>query len=162
MSRLDSAIRRLEAQRLCLDHAVQSIAGTDGPIFELGLGNGRTYDHLRSMAPNREIFVFDRHVAAHPDCVPDEDHLFLGELSDTLHRALPKFQGSVALIHSDIGSGVESADRELAAWLAPRLPSFLTPHGLLLSDQELPDAGLAASALPAGVGSDRYFCYTNR
>ncbi|MEJ0068675.1 MAG: class I SAM-dependent methyltransferase [Pseudomonadota bacterium] len=28
-------------------------------MLELGLGNGRTYDHLRSLFPDHEIFVFD-------------------------------------------------------------------------------------------------------
>ena len=55
MSRLDSFIRRLVAQRACLDHAAQLIGGLDGAVLELGLGNGRTYDHLRSLFPGREI-----------------------------------------------------------------------------------------------------------
>ncbi len=50
-----------------------------GPILEVGLGNGRTYDHLRDLFPRRDIYVFERQVAAHPDCVPPDDRLFLGE-----------------------------------------------------------------------------------
>jgi len=53
VSRLDSFIRRLEAQRACLDHAAGLIGGLDGVVLELGLGNGRTYDHLRSLFPSR-------------------------------------------------------------------------------------------------------------
>src|SRR5215211_6470077 len=87
MSRLDSFIRRLEAQRACLDHAVQLIAGMPGHALELGLGNGRTYDHLRSRLTGRDIYVFDRRVAAHPDCVPPADRLFLGDFLDTLPLA---------------------------------------------------------------------------
>ncbi|MGH6887075.1 MAG: class I SAM-dependent methyltransferase, partial [Geminicoccales bacterium] len=49
MSRLDSFIRRLEAQRACLDLAAARIADLPGPVLELGLGNGRTYDHLREL-----------------------------------------------------------------------------------------------------------------
>ena len=44
MSRLDSFIRRLEAQRSCLETAVALVADLPGPILELGLGNGRTFD----------------------------------------------------------------------------------------------------------------------
>ena len=51
MSRLDSFIRRLEAQRACLDLAARLIEGLEGEILELGLGNGRTYDHLRQLLP---------------------------------------------------------------------------------------------------------------
>ncbi|MBM3542582.1 MAG: hypothetical protein FJX51_11085, partial [Alphaproteobacteria bacterium] len=68
MSRLDSFIRRLQAQRACLDHAAMLVRDLPGPVLEFGLGNGRTYDHLRETFPGREIFAFDRQVAAHPDC----------------------------------------------------------------------------------------------
>ncbi len=66
MSRLDSFIRRLEAQRACLAVAAEMIGDLEGPVFELGLGNGRTYDHLRELLPGREIFVCERHLAPHP------------------------------------------------------------------------------------------------
>ena len=66
MSRLDSFIRRLEAQRACLDLAARRSPICRGPVLELGLGNGRTYDHLRELLPLREIFVFERDVRAHP------------------------------------------------------------------------------------------------
>ena len=84
MSRLDSFIRRLQAQRACLEMAAGLIDGVAGPVLEFGLGNGRTYDHLREVLPAREIYVFDRQIAAHPDCIPDDEHMFLGELHDTL------------------------------------------------------------------------------
>ena len=66
MSRLDSFIRRLEAQRIVLNWAVEQIAGQPGIILELGLGNGRTYDHLREKLPGRTIFAFDRAINANP------------------------------------------------------------------------------------------------
>ena len=49
MSRLDSFIRRLQAQRACLSEAAAQIRGVDGFVLELGLGNGRTFDHLREI-----------------------------------------------------------------------------------------------------------------
>ncbi|MBZ0325447.1 MAG: class I SAM-dependent methyltransferase, partial [Alphaproteobacteria bacterium] len=87
MSRLDSAIRRLEAQRACLGAAAAEIRDLPGPVVELGLGNGRTYDHLRDLLPGREIFAFDRQVAAHPDCVPDAAHMVLGDFTETVPGA---------------------------------------------------------------------------
>src|SRR5689334_15757612 len=87
MSRLDSFIRRLEAQRACLDQAARLIEGLPGNVLEFGLGNGRTYDHLRERLPDREIYVFERQIAAHPACIPPADHLFLGDFLDTLPRA---------------------------------------------------------------------------
>ena len=93
MSRLNSFIRRLEAQRDCLALAARLIADVPGPVLELGLGNGRTFDHLRSLMPDREIFVFDRRVAAHPDCIPDADHMILGDVHTTLPNALTRNPG---------------------------------------------------------------------
>ncbi len=54
----------MTAQRDCLALAARLVADVPGPVLELGLGNGRTYDHLREILPGREIFVFDRRVAA--------------------------------------------------------------------------------------------------
>ena len=85
MSRLDTFIRRLQAQRLCLDVLAERLQGLPGPVLELGLGNGRTYDHLRERFPGRAIFVFDRQVAAHPDCIPPAEQLRLGDLVLAAH-----------------------------------------------------------------------------
>src|SRR5205814_1894331 len=65
MSRLDSFIRRITAQRATLDHICSLIGHFDGPVLELGLGNGRTYDHLRERLPGRRIIAFDRALVAH-------------------------------------------------------------------------------------------------
>ena len=93
MSRLDSFIRRLEAQRACLEYAAGQIRDLPGPVLELGLGNGRTYDHLRELLPEREIFVFERAVNAHPDCIPDPAHLILGDVRATLPQARARLPG---------------------------------------------------------------------
>ncbi len=71
MSRLDSFIRRMLAQRACLNWAAEAVAGIAGPVLELGLGNGRTYDHLRELLPEREIYVFERPniFAGHTPCL---------------------------------------------------------------------------------------------
>ncbi|MGA1525970.1 MAG: class I SAM-dependent methyltransferase, partial [Planctomycetota bacterium] len=102
MSRLESAIRRLMAQKSTLDWAAAEVAGRDGPVLELGLGNGRTYDHLRHILPNRPIYVFEREVAAHPDCVPPDNHLFLGDVMVSLPRAAALLGPTAVLAHVDI------------------------------------------------------------
>ena len=70
MSRLESTIRRLSAQRDILDEICARLAGMNGPVVELGLGNGRTYDHLRQRLPERRIIAFDRALAAHRSSTP--------------------------------------------------------------------------------------------
>lgn len=159
MSRLDSAIRRLTAQRACLAMAAELIAGQPGHVLELGLGNGRTYDHLRSLLPDREIYCFDRQVDAHPDCIPDDDHLFLGELADTLPLAARRLGAGAMLVHVDIGSGDEAASRRLGLWLAGHLPVLLAPGAVLLSDQPMPAPAWREIGLPQGVESGRYHAY---
>jgi len=159
MSRLDSAIRRLKAQRTCLEHAVGLIRGVPGPVVELGLGNGRTYDHLRQILPDREIFALDRQVDAHPDCVPDPAHLLLGDFADTLPTALARVGARAALIHADTGTGEAARNARLAAWLTPHLVALAAPGGIILSDQALVALAPQALELPEGVPLGRYYLY---
>ena len=159
MSRLDSFIRRLDAQRACLNRAVALIGGLPGPVFELGLGNGRTYDHLRENCPEREIFVFDRQVCAHPDCIPDAEHLFEGPVEATLTDLAGRFGGSVAMVHADLGSGHPDVDARLATEVSRALPLLMAPGGVIVSDQELFLPAAEKLALPDGVRTGRYFMY---
>lgn len=162
MSRLDSAIRRLEAQRACLDLAAGMVAGLPGPVVEIGLGNGRTYDHLREILPGREIFVFDRAVDAHPDCRPDEAHMLLGDLADTLPGAAVAIGAPAAFAHCDFGSGVPDRDRETARLVAGALPALLAPGAVVASDQPLAAAALDPLPLPDGIAAGRYHLYRHR
>ncbi len=159
MSRLDSFIRRLEAQRACLNHAARAIAGLPGPVLELGLGNGRTYDHLRELLPARAIFVFERQLAAHPASMPDPAHLIQGDIRETLPAARRLLPAPAALVHSDIGTGDALRNAELAAWLAQALPALLAQGALVVSDQPMRTPALAPLPPPEGVARERYFLY---
>lgn len=158
MSRLDSFIRRIEAQRACLDYAASLVRDVPGPVFELGLGNGRTYDHLRERLPEREIFVFDRQIGAHPDCVPDEAHLVLGDVRGTL-TSMRRRADPAALVHCDVGTGDKSRNAALATELAPLIDAVVTVGAIVVSDQSLDEAGWDPLALPDGVAPGRYFMY---
>ncbi len=157
MSRLDSFIRRMQAQRDCLN-AVAGDVGA-GPILELGLGNGRTYDHLRGLFPGRAIYVFERQVRAHPDCIPPNDRLFLGDIFETLPRAAAQLGAMAALAHSDLGTGDQAANAALGLRLAPMLDALLAPGGLVVANQNLDLAGWQRLPDPSGVPPDRYFLY---
>jgi hypothetical protein len=159
VSRLDSFIRRLEAQRACLERAVALLDDLVGPVLELGLGNGRTYDHLRQLCPAREIFVFDRQVAAHPDCIPEPAYLLLGDIRETLPQAVARFGRSIALVHSDLGTGDAVANARIASFIAGLLPKLVLPHGVVSSDQPFPLASATPLDLPEGVRPGRYFLY---
>lgn len=159
LTRLDKAIRRLEAQRTCLDWAVAEIAATPGLVLELGLGNGRSFDHLRARVPDRDIYVFERSPAAHPNSTPSPDRLIVGNLEDTLPRAVARFAGRVAFLHSDIGTGDDERNRRFAEWLGPHLPRLLAPGAIVASDQALPALRHLSIPPPPGVGEDRYYLY---
>lgn len=159
MSRLESFIRRLEAQRRCLNYAARAVRKIPGPVLELGLGNGRTFDHLRQLLPEREIFVFERRIAAHPDCCPDAAHLILGDLRETLPLAPARIGAPAALAHIDIGSGDREANRELVVRLAPALRPLLARNALVVADQPLVLDTLQSLPPPRGVAEGRYFLY---
>ena len=159
MSRLDSNIARLQAQRACLNAAAEMIAGLPGPVLELGLGNGRSYDHLREILPGREIFVFERRIAAHPACVPDRRHLVEGDFRQTLAREKARLGGRAALAHADFGTGDAARNTRLAAEIAAPLAALMAPGGVIASDQDLGAAAGTPLALPAGVPAGRYFLY---
>lgn len=159
MSRLDSVIRRLQAQRLCLNAAVTHVEEFPGPFLELGLGNGRTYDHLREIAPKRDIYVFERSPAAHPDCTPPEKFLIQGSFNETLKKASSQIEQLAALAHCDIGSGDLGVDRALAAQIGPAISALLAEGAIVLSDQLFDYSDWSAIQLPDGVTVGRYYMY---
>lgn len=161
-TRLDRAIRRLEAQRACLDWAIREIAALPGLVVELGLGNGRSFDHLRAHLPGREIFVFERNPQAHPASTPSAEFLIVGTLEETLPAARKRFAGKVAFLHSDIGTGDDDRNLRFAAWLGPEILPLLAPGAIVASDQKLPALENFRVPPPPGVEDDRYFLYRYR
>lgn len=159
MSRLDSFIARMQAQRDCLNFLKPAIDALPGPILEVGLGNGRTYDHLRDLFPARDIYVFERQVAAHPDCIPPADHLFLGEARDSLREAARQLGRSAALIHTDLGTGDHAANVAMGEWLGSALDALAASRSWVLANQALDVARWQRQPEPPGVPADRYFLY---
>ncbi|WP_373086678.1 class I SAM-dependent methyltransferase [Sneathiella sp.] len=159
MSRLNSFIRRVTAQRDCLDHAVSLIGDAPGSVLELGLGNGRTFDHLRKSMPGRDIYVFDRHVKAHPDCIPDEEHMIVGDFRETVPAAAAKMAAPALLAHCDIGSGDKELSLALARELGASLPALLQPGAIIVSDQPFHVKSWVALPLPEAVAPGRYHLY---
>ena len=159
MSRLDSFIRRLEAQRIVLNWAAEQIAGHSGLVLELGLGNGRTYDHLRERLPDRTIFAFDRAVNANPRSIPPERYMMLGDFSETLPAFARQHPSGAALIHSDAGLGDPEANARQVQMISELVPPLATPGALIISDQKLVHPALQKQPLPPSVNPDRYFIY---
>lgn len=157
MSRLDSMIRRLQAQRAMLDLARDELTNVPGVVFELGLGNGRTYDHLRETMADREIFVFERKIAAHPTCIPDDDHLYFGELLETLGSAVEAHAGNVALVHADIGGPEADHCARMTEMLNTQIGPALSPGAIVLSDLGITIPGCESLPLADGIQAGRYY-----
>ena len=159
MSKLDSFIRRMKAQRDCLNFAARKIAELPGPVLELGLGNGRTYDHLRELFSDRDIYVFDRRNAAYKDCTPPDDWMFLGEVTDTLSLAAERFGKTAAFVHIDLGTSDDKCNAELLTIVGPLLTPLVVSGGIIVSNFALSIDGWVKLAEPPEVKPGRYFLY---
>ena len=162
MSRLDSFIRRITAQRACLNRAAELIRDVPGPLLELGLGNGRTYHHLRELLPERQIYVFDRQLTAHPDCIPPTEFLILGDGRETLPVMWDTLPRSVALAHIDIGTGDIDGNSHLAAEIVRLIAPLMRSNAIVVSDPPCHQPGWSALPLPIGVRAGRYHLYLVR
>jgi hypothetical protein len=163
MSRLDSFIARMQAQRVLLNATAAELKSAanelPGPVFELGLGNGRTYDHLREVMPDRRIVAFDRSLVANPRSVPPADDLILGEIAETGPEFARRFGSIGALLHADLGNGVSADDTRLQQWLPATVLAMLRSGGLVLTSTQLTHPHLRERRLPQDVPPGRYFMY---
>ena len=157
MSRLESMRRRLTAQIDGLNWGLAETANLTGDILELGLGNGRTYDHLREYGGGRRVAVIDRQLNCHPSCIPPEADFFQGEADDML-RQMSQNGMRFALVHFELGIGVEEHDNALSAKLAPLIAPLLVPGAIVVTQNPLP--GFTAIPGPDSVEDERYLFYT--
>ena len=158
-TRLERLLFRLEAQHRSLNWAFGEVDKRPGVVFELGLGHGRTYDHMRRHLPGRKIFVFDREIDCFPDCTPDDDHLILGKFAETLPAARERFAGKAILVNSDVGTYDEAYNVEIAALVSRHLPPLLAAGAIVLSDLPLTLPKARQLPVPGDVRSTTYFIY---
>jgi hypothetical protein len=159
MSRLDSFLRRMTAQKLLLERAAELIADVPGPVVELGLGAGRTYDHLRELLPEREIFAFDSVLQAAVGALPEADHMIVGDIRETLAFAGPRIGARAALVHNDLGSGDEVYNAATSAWLSPLVAAIIAPRAIVVTSFPLALPGASALPLPPGIKPGRYHIF---
>jgi len=159
MSRLDLFIDRMVSQRACLDAAIAQTAGMTGPVFELGLGNGRTFHHLRERIKGREVYVFERAIASHPDSTPDEAHAILGDVNETLVQALDRFGATASLIHADLGGHNRDKNDVFARQISPLIEPLLAAGGLMVASDRMYFETLKELPLPEGAVEGRCFIY---
>ena len=141
MSRLEDLTYRFLTQWAVLDRAVEIIAELDGIIVELGLGKGRTFDHLRERMPDREIFVFDHELSCEREFAPSSEFWVFGDIKSTLPKFCEPRRGKVALVHSDIGSRDRKRDMPLVEFVAGHLSLIMKDGGVIASDRPMPGNG---------------------
>lgn len=159
MSRLDVFINRMVSQRACLNFAAEATKAMTGPVFELGLGNGRTYHHLIEILPPRDVYVFERSVASHPDSTPPDDRLLLGDVFDTLPAALERFGPTARIIHADLGGHNLEKNDKFARQLSPVIEPMLAVGGLMVSSDRMYFEALEEQPLPPDAVPGRCFIY---
>lgn len=159
MSRLDLFIDRMVSQRACLDFAIAETAGMAGPVFELGLGNGRTYHHMRERITDRDIYVFERAVASHPDSTPPEELTLLGDVMETLPAALDRFGPVASLIHADLGGHNREKNDTFARAVSPLVEPMLAKGGLMVASDRMYFDTLTEMPLPPNAVEGRCFIY---
>jgi hypothetical protein len=162
LSRLEKLLFRLESQLAVLAWLADDIRARPGVVFELGLGKGRTYDHLRTKLGGREIFVFERDVDTNPYRMPDADHLIVGEMAETLPMMAERYRGQVVLAHSDVGSFERAHNEHMAGLVSRLLPPALAPGALIVADLPLTLPEADPLPLPEGAIDGRYFLYRRR
>ncbi|SDW75765.1 S-adenosyl-L-methionine methyltransferase [Ruegeria halocynthiae] len=158
-SRLDLFIDRMVSQRACLDYAIARTAGQSGPVFELGLGNGRTYHHMVHHVQDRPVYVFERAVASHPDSTPPNDLVILGDVRETLPASVARFGASASLVHADLGGHNREKNDVFARLVSPLIEPLLAPGGLMVSSDRMYFDTLTELSLPDGAVEGRCFIY---
>ncbi|MBO9444222.1 class I SAM-dependent methyltransferase [Ruegeria sp. R14_0] len=158
-SRLDLFIDRMVSQRACLDFAIAQTKGMQGPVFELGLGNGRTYHHMVQYIDERPVYVFERAVASHPDSTPPEDRVILGDVRETLPASLDRFGATASLIHADLGGHNRKKNDDFARFVSPLIEPLLAEGGLMVSSDRMYFNALTELPLPQGAVEGRCFIY---
>ena len=140
MSRLEDLAHRFLTQQAVLNRAVELIEPIEGIVVELGLGKGRTFDHLRERLPGREIYVFDRELSCEPEFAPPGEFRVFGEITETLPAFCRRFAGRAALVHSDLGTRHRAQDMPLVEFVAEKLAGLLAPGAVVASDRPMTNA----------------------
>jgi len=159
ITRLEKLLYRLQSQHACLNWAFAEIKDKPGIVFELGLGLGRTFSHLRAYLPEREIYVFERQIHSYPDCTPEERQLVIGDLAETLPHMAARYAGKVCLVNSDVGSFDKEQNAVMAGIVSGAAGPALAPGAIITSDLPLDIPGTRPLPLPPGAHEERFYLY---
>lgn len=158
LTELEWAALRIAAQIRLIDYVSEQLPANP-TVLELGLGNGRTYDHLRNRLPAAEIYVFDREMKAKLTSQPPIDRFIKGELAETLPAFATRSPRSADLVHADLGNGNPDDDARLAQFLAREVRALTSETAWVLTSTQL-DVDWLSQVNVAGVDPlSRYQLY---
>jgi len=146
VSALDLLIRRLMSQRASLERAASLITQLPGPALQIGWGDGIAYDHLHEILRRRDLFVFDKAIAAPDTAPPQPEHRIIGDPSETLPQAWERWRREAAFAYLNF-----AAPARAAAELAPLLAPLLRPGAIVIAETAVELPGW--EAVPASEGA---------
>jgi hypothetical protein len=145
-------IRRLMAQRACIERAADIAAPLPGPALLMGFGDGSAFEHLREvLRRRREIIVFDQLSGE-----TEGAERVVGDPRETLPLNWERLKRSVALAHFNFP--VTDQPR-LASELAPMLAPVMRPGAVIITEKPLELPGWEALPPPDGVREGRHYLY---
>lgn len=163
---LERGRNRLDTQIGLLDWAAATLereaATRPGIVVELGLGNGRTYDHLRVRMPERRIVVLDREMKANPARRPAASDFIGGEIDVTWRALAEQVPSGAALIHADLGDGTDAYDHKLEAWLGEACAALAAPSAIIISSTRIAHRAIEPLAPPFQPVHGHYRVYVRR
>ena len=160
MSRLEDLAHRFLTQQAALNRAVELIEPMEGIVVELGLGKGRSFDHLRERLPGRDIYVFDHELSCEPELAPPSEFRVFGEITRTLPAFCRQFAARAVLVHSDIGTRHREQDMPLVEFVAESLDILLKQGAVVASDR--PMENVSWTRLPELREMERFPYYMYR
>jgi hypothetical protein len=152
-------IARLSAQKVCIDLAAAELVNTPGHVLEIGLGKARTYDRMRYVFPEREVYAFDYEIHCPKELTPPAENILHGDVHETLPVARDSFGRNIALAHADIGSFDPERDRDLFAFIASMLNEMLVSGAIVMSDRVFSEPTWERIPQPAGTEAWTYHMY---
>jgi hypothetical protein len=142
------------SQRASLERAAAMITQLPGPALLIGWGDGNAYDHLHEIMRRRDLFVFDKAIAAPESAPPLPEHRIIGDPAESLPQAWERWRRTAAFAYLNFPAPARAA----AAW-APLLAPLLRPGAIVIAETALELTGWEELPAPEGTRGVREHLY---
>lgn len=152
----------MQAQRACIELAASLVSELDGPVLELGLGQGRTFDHLQETFPNRKVYLIDDMMKPADGIRLDPSLAIKGDVLDLLAHFARDHGPAFTVVHSDLGGSRWddlTPDIPVIKCLSKWLPQITLPGAAIISNLPIESNLLIENDLPIGIRKGKIFFY---